>query len=48
MGIQEIVVAIVALAAIGYLARRWGSDAKKGKCAGCCGCDCGEKPTDTR
>lgn len=43
MGAQEIVIVLIALAAGGYLIRKWTVSARKGGCGGCgCGCS-GEK-----
>ena len=44
MGVQELVVVLIALAAAGYLIRGWVASAKRGTCGGC-GYGCGgEKP----
>ena len=37
MGVQELVVVLIALAAAGYLIRGWVASAKRGTCGGC-GC----------
>ena len=42
MGVQELVVVLIALAAVGYLIRGWVASAKRGSCGGC-GCGCGGK-----
>ena len=41
MGAQELIVVLIALAAVGYLARKWLASARQGGCG--CGCGCGGK-----
>ena len=41
MGMQEIAIILIALAAGGYLLRSWLASARQGGCG--CGCGCGGK-----
>lgn len=42
MGVEELAIVLIALAAAGYLIRGWVVSAKRGACGGC-GCGCGDK-----